>query len=72
MSRVSNFADGRDLKIEPLKIRGTPFLMGGNCVIANKKNNECLSSADASCRSVRVLMHVYALVSMVGPIGEEW
>ena len=72
LSRVANFADGRDLKIEPQKIKGTPFLMEATALGLTKKNNEFLQSTESFCHAVRVLMHGYAIVSMADPAGQEW
>ena len=36
------------------------------------KNNDFLSSPEAFCHAVRVLMRGYALVSTTDPPGEEW
>lgn len=40
LSRVSNYADGRGLKIEPQKIKGTPFLMEASALGLTKKNSD--------------------------------
>ena len=71
LSRVSNFSEGRDLRVEPTKIRGTPFFLDSQ-LTSNKKNNDFLLSAESFCHAVRVLMHGYTLVSMQDPQGDEW
>ena len=71
LSRVSNFSEGRDVRVEPTKIRGTPFFLDSQ-LTSNKKNNDFLLSAESFCHAVRVLMHGYTLVSMQDPQGDEW
>ena len=71
LSRVANFSEGRDIRVEPAKIRGTPFFLETQSAPA-KKNTDFLLSAESFCHAVRVLMHGYTLVSMLDPPGEEW
>ena len=72
LSRVTNFADGRDIKVEPTRIKGTPFLLESQNPSGARKNQEYLQSAESFCHAVRVLMHGYTIVSMADPRGEEW
>ena len=71
LSRVSNFSEGRDIRVEPTKIRGTPFFLESQ-LTSSKKNNDFLLSAESFCHAVRVLMHGYTMVSMLDPQGDEW
>ena len=72
LSRVSNYLDGRGLKIEPQKIKGTPFLMEASALGLTRKNNDFLQSPEAFCHAVRVLMRGYAIISMEDAAGNEW
>ena len=72
LARVSNFSDGRDIKVEPQRIRGTPFLLEANGSGITRKNTDFLASAEVFGHAVRVLMHGYALVSMSDEPGNEW
>ena len=72
LSRVTNFADGRDIKIEPTKIKGAPFMLDNGAISLTAKNRDFLSSAESFCRAIRVLMHGYALVSMSDEKGNGW
>ena len=64
LTRVSNFSDGRDIRVKPQRVRGAPLLMESNGINTTRTNNDFLASADAFGHAVRVLMHGSALVSM--------
>ena len=72
LSRVSNFAENRDIRVEPTRIQGTPFLLETQNQSNGRKNRDFLNLAESFCHAVRVLMHGYAMVSMLDPKGEEW
>ena len=71
LSRVSNFSEVRDIRVEPTKIRGTPFFLESH-LASNNKNNDFLLSAESFCHAVRALMHGYSLVSTLDPQNDEW
>ena len=71
LSRVSNFAENRDIRVEPTRIKGTPFLLEEPSQ-NSRKNRDFLNSPESFLHAVRVLMRGYTLVSMLNVKGEEW
>ena len=72
LSRVANYAEGRDIKVEPARIKGTPLFMENGTISLTAKNRDFTLSAESFCHAVRVLMHGYSFVSMEDEPGNEW
>ena len=71
LTRVSNFADGRDIREEPQRTGGAPLLMEPNGINTTRENNDFLASAEAFGRAVRVLMHGSALAQRLANPGRN-
>ena len=72
LSRVGDYSEGRGLKIEPRKIKGAPFFMEASAFMISKKITNFSPPPESFFHSTRVLMHGYALASMLDPRRKEW
>ena len=71
MSKVSNFFDNKEIRIEPTRIQGTPLLIDPQGL--NQKNKATFNiSPENFTHCVRVLMLGYVLVSANDPPNDQW
>ena len=71
LSKVSAANDARDLKIEPTRIKGTPFLVDTNATSSRHKS-DFLASPESFLHAIRVLMNTYVLASVFDPPERMW